>query len=280
MKKLSISPAFLLLLVVLLSILLIWIYQSCVPLKTTVSFTNTDCEQSLIETDGFICDSISSWNERKNIFRAQNKENIIRHPDTYFFLTNWEPTFHCSHARRIGARGDGGKWVCDPYRLKSQEDCLIYSVGSSGDFSFEIEMKKFMPHCEIHAFDKNPYPCPTGVCTFHRVTFGDGTEPKDSKNWLTIVQELNHTNRFIDILKIDIEGGEYAFFSLLLKSKKSVFPRQILVELHPKNVTIIYDFFDQFRNNHYVIFIKENNLLGGPYFFEYGFLKLNPLFFY
>ncbi|CAF2922543.1 unnamed protein product [Rotaria sp. Silwood2] len=204
---------------------------------------------------------------------------MITRPDTFYFLTNWEPNFHCSHARRVGARGDGGKWVCDPYRLKSRHDCLIYSIGSSGDFSFEIEMKKIIPHCEIHAFDQNSYVCPMNTCKFHQVTFGDGIQPNGSKNWPTVVGALNHTNRLIDILKIDIEGGEYSFFPLLLNSSRSSLPRQILIEIHPISVSIIHDFFNRMRNNNYVIFSKENNLLGGPYFFEYAFLKLNSRFF-
>ena len=271
---------FALLLLFSLLFLFIWTYQPCLKSITKSLNDTIDCEQSLIESDGFICESNSLWNERKRIFHPENERNKIRYPDTFYFLTNWEPTFHCSHARRIGARGDGGKWICDPHRLKARTDCLIYSVGSSGDFSFEIEVKKLLPHCEIHAFDKNLYPCPDRVCTFHQITFGDGIQPNNSKNWLTVIQELNHANRIIDILKIDIEGGEYSFFPLLLNSKKPTsHPRQILVEVHPTNVTIIHDFFDRFRDNHYVIFIKEPNLLGGPYFFEYAFLKLNPLFF-
>ncbi|CAF1459438.1 unnamed protein product [Rotaria sordida] len=102
--------------------------------------------------------------------------------------------------------GDGGKWVCDPYRLKSRLDCLVYSVGSNGDFGFEVNMKKTMPHCEIHTFDQNQYSCPNGICIFHQITFGNGIHPPGSKNWTTIIQELNHTQRKIDILKIDIEG--------------------------------------------------------------------------
>ncbi|CAF1037787.1 unnamed protein product [Rotaria sordida] len=105
--------------------------------------------------------------------------------------------------------GDGGKWVCDPYRLKSRLDCLVYSVGSDGDFGFEVDMKKTMPHCEIHTFDQNQYSCPNGICIFHQITFGNGIHPSGSKNWTTIIQELNHTQRKIDILKIDIEDVIY-----------------------------------------------------------------------
>jgi len=277
MKKLSILQVFTLLSAALLFLLFLWTYS--LHSKSNISVISTDCKQSLIESDGFICESTSVWNERRHTFHSQDQENMIRQPDTYFFYANWAPTFHCSNARRIGARGDGGKWVCDPYRLKSRRDCLVYSVGSSGDFSFEIELKKLIPNCEIHAFDKNLYLCPLNICTFHQITFGDGIQPNDSKSWLTIVEELNHTKRLIDILKIDIEGNEYTFFPLLLNSEKKAFPRQILVELHPVNVTIIHDFFNQMRKNHYVITNKEGNLIAGPYFFEYGFLKLNPRFF-
>jgi len=263
--------------VVLFSLLLIWIYQSF--FKSTASPSSIDCKESLLESDGFFCESNFFWNERKRLFHLRDKINLIRNSGEYFFATNWEPTFHCSYPERIGAKGDGGKWICDPCRLKLQHDCLIYSVGSNDDFSFEIEMKKSMPHCEIHTFDKNLYACPTNTCTFHQATFGDGIQPNNSKNWKTILRELNHTNRFIDILKIDIEGNEYTFFSQILNYKKSALPRQIVVELHPKNVTIIHNFFDQMRNHHYVIFMKENNLIAGPYFFEYAFLKLNSRFF-
>ena len=266
-----------LLFIVLFSLLLIWTYQSF--FKPTVSPNIIDCKQSLIESDGFFCEPPVFWNERKRLHRLQDKLNIIRSPSDFFFSTNWKPTFHCSYPARTGAEGDGGKWICDLCRLTLQQDCLIYSVGSNGEFSFETDIKKSKPQCEIHTFDRNLYECPKDICTFHQVTFGDGIKPANSKNWQTILHELNHTNRFIDILKIDIEGTEYTFFPQILNNKKIALPRQILVELHPTNVSIIHDFFDDMRNHHYTIFIKEQNLIAGPYFFEFGFLKLNPRFF-
>ena len=54
-----------------------------------------------------------------------------------FYQDYYEPEFACRHERRVGQRGDGGKWVCDPHRLQAKPDCLVYSVGSEGDASFE-----------------------------------------------------------------------------------------------------------------------------------------------
>ena len=276
-KKLSASRRVSSLFIILFSLLIIWVYQSF--FKSTAFPISSDCKQSLIESDGFFCEPTIFWNERKRLFHLQDKLNVILRPGDYFFARNWQPNFYCSYPQRIGAEVDGGKWVCDPYRLKLQHDCLIYSVGSNGDFSFETELKNFMSHCEIHTFDKNLFQCPTNTCTFHQTTFGDGIKPDNSKNWKTILRELNHTNRFIDILKIDIEGGEYTFFPQLLNSMTNALPRQILVEIHPANITTIHEFFNQMRQHHYVNFMKENNLIAGPFYFEYSFLKLNSRFF-
>ncbi|CAF1466327.1 unnamed protein product [Rotaria sordida] len=179
MTTLSIPVPMQLVVIALLSILSICIYQSCsqstvsksITSQSTVSLNNSSCKQSLVESDGFICEPDYLWNERKYVYHAQDKENMMKRKDPIYFVSNWEPNFYCSHAQRIGAMGDGGKWVCDPYRLKLRPDCLMI--------------------------------------------FGKGIEPNGSRSWLTIVQELNHTNRLIDILKIDIEGGEYSFFPLV-----------------------------------------------------------------
>ncbi|CAM4849154.1 unnamed protein product, partial [Rotaria magnacalcarata] len=125
-----------------ISILFFWNGQSC---SRTPLLFNNDCRLSLIESDNFICESDAFWNERKTVYQTQDKENMMKRSHNIFFLSNWEPNFHCSHARRIGEMGDGGKWVCDLYRLKARPNCLIYSAGSNGDFSFEVHMKKVMP---------------------------------------------------------------------------------------------------------------------------------------
>jgi len=81
----------------------------------------------------------------------------VRKPGT-FYQNNYEPDFVCQHERRIGKLGDGGKWICDPHRISDQEECLVYSVGSNNDFSFEqAVLDKIGHHCEIHTFDFGNY---------------------------------------------------------------------------------------------------------------------------
>lgn len=236
-----------------------------------------NCDLSLKQSDNFICESDSIWNERKHIYKIQDERNMAKRNSSIFFLTNWEPNFHCSHARRVGNMGDGGKWICDIFRLKDHFDCLVYSVGSNGDFSFEVDLKQIMPNCEIHVFDQNFYVCPTKICNFHQAKFGDGSH--GSKTWEMVLEELNHKNQLIDILKIDIEGSEYDFFPQIFTSVQSFGPRQILVEVHPNKGKTIHKFFELLRDNNYVIFNKEPNLLAGADFVEYAFFRLHSDFF-
>ena len=62
-------------------------------------------------------------------------------PGAWLFQNNYEPEFGSRHERRVGRLGDGGKWICDPHRLRptttkvesslqeQPQPCLVYSVG-------------------------------------------------------------------------------------------------------------------------------------------------------
>lgn len=106
-------------------------------------------------------------------------------------------------------------------------------MGSHGDFSFEESVRKRLPHCSIHTVDMKYYACPIGICTFHQAMLGDGRN--GTKSLRQLMNELNQTNTEIDILKIDIEYGEYAFFHSLFSNNainqklQPVYIRQILI---------------------------------------------------
>jgi hypothetical protein len=50
----------------------------------------------------------------------------------------------------VGSTADGGKLICDLGRLRPP--CVIYSLGSQGDYSFERDMLR-LTQCEVHTFD-------------------------------------------------------------------------------------------------------------------------------
>lgn len=270
---------FRILIILIVVICLLYIFQSHIGLSSSFAVLINNCAKSYHESDGLICESNELWNERKILYQIQDKLNLRKLPSSPYFLKNWEPNFHCSHARRIGKMGDGGKWICDLFQLRSRPNCLVYSAGSHGDFSFEMDLKNYLPNCEIHTFDMNLYRCPKNVCVFHKVRLGNGQPASISQSWPMIVENLGHKGRRIDVFKIDVEGGEFQFFPTIFQSSNHSHPQQILVEIHPKTVEGTHSLFELLRKNNYAIFSKDPNIVSRATLFEYAFLKLNSQFF-
>lgn len=203
-----------------------------------------------------------------------------------FWQVHYEPTFSCLDSGRIGNVGEGGKWVCDPYKLTQQvkegRGCLVYSVGSNGDYSFEKSVHDTISDgCEIHTIDMNPWSAyttiaPPAYVKYHEYTVGlPPSTPVSS-----IVRDMGHSNKTIDLFKIDCEGCEWSSFRSWFG--EGVHIRQIQVELHgegTKGVDGVHDFFQFLFDQGYVVFNKEPNTLGcrGDCI-EYSFLKLEPSF--
>ncbi|CAF0815617.1 unnamed protein product [Rotaria sordida] len=277
--------------IILLFSIFILLFLFCNIQRTFSNIINIyDCKLSHIESDDFFCEIDNDWYRRKKLFYLQHNRNRYLNSTYMFFQDNYEPTFSCQFEQRLGINGDGGKWICDVYRLKQLKSCLIYSLGSNGEFSFENEIKHYLPNCDIHTFDMKEFNC-TDMCTFHKVNIGSGFD--GTKTLRMIMSELNHSQRHIDILKIDVEGSEYEFFDNLFNTSDHLSQniRQILVEIHLSTIirqvnnTTVYDFekihhlFDLFHKNHFVIFHKEVNLYNPHQAFEFSFIRLNEKFF-
>jgi hypothetical protein len=146
-------------------------------------------------------------------------------------VNNLQPDFTCPHMDRIGRRGDDPKWVCDPHRLLKRPDCLIYSVGSEGNYEWEDGFVKLLGvnnHCEIHVFDPRDYARPGdhvllniqyhkwGLKSSYDQDYNDhlidsavrGKLPK-TYTFQEIVKKLGHEDRKIDVLKINCEKCEW-----------------------------------------------------------------------
>ena len=151
---------------------------------------------------------------------------------------------NCSKVIRIGSSDDGGKLVCTDSLRK--DNCVIYSLGSNLEFSFEQDAKNKLG-CDIFTFD-----CTVGV-------IANGTIPRDihfypwcvggrdemkviSSNFgytgelgqyfsmETIMKKLSHQR--VDLLKMDIERHEVHVINSL---HGQVIPQQILFETHLHN---------------------------------------------
>jgi len=201
------------------------------------------------------------------------------------------PTIDCDfvHLQRIGndafepsyqhgsGHPDGGKWFCPEHLLSDNQGPLtIFSVGSSGDFSFEESVHRYLsnaPH-KLFTFDcsgnwTNP------MTEFHPWCISNITSVIDGRqyfNFSDMLAKLNLTK--VDLLKIDVEGYEFNFFDTLKSSVRKHLPKQILVETHfatnfPNQqfkekegnfLPIVIDFYTSLMDLGYQIAIREKNI--------------------
>lgn len=270
---------------------------------------------SQIESLGFFEEDDGLWKARKELHHTwmQKLQSASSHLDLEnslidartFWQEHFEPSFHCDLAERIGAVGDGGKWICNPASIRQQVkeggSCLVYSVGSNGQFDFEVAvLRDISPDCEIHIFDPAPpgtvaesYPADRTdempkQAKYHQIALGvDGADlglGVPTKSISTIVKELGHEGRWIDIFKIDCEGCEWDVYNDF--TKDGVMIRQIQSELHQNHATRptrnfsqqVEPLFTSLFNAGFVMFNKEANLFSSGYCIEFSFLKLDPSF--
>lgn len=160
---------------------------------------------------------------------------------------------------RISLGSDGARWCVCPDGLEPSS--IVYSIGVGEDISFDLELIRRFGVC-VHAFDPTPHSIEWlakqqvpeelmfhafGVADFDgHAKFLPPVNPAHVSHTLverqtpwpaievpvrrltSILRDLGHER--IDLLKMDIEGAEYAVLKDLLDSRIQV--RQLLVEFH------------------------------------------------
>lgn len=200
-----------------------------------------------------------------------------------WYQENAEPAYTCLLQERIGPPGEGGKWVCNPDKLRRSKRCIVYSVGSRNDFRFEEAiLRNVSSACEVHVFDHtvtNPTNIPQGM-EFHPWGLAAQSDPSNSMFTLhDMLEKLDHVGKKIDIFKIDCDGCEWTTYPDWLDSKNGVLIDEILVEVHsgtsePKDNPIARQFMQKLYDHNFLIFHKEPNVQyfrKGELCVEYGF---------
>uniref|UniRef100_A0AC35GB76 Methyltransferase domain-containing protein n=1 Tax=Panagrolaimus sp. PS1159 TaxID=55785 RepID=A0AC35GB76_9BILA len=171
------------------------------------------------------------------------------------------PEVFCKDLIRIGRVGDGGKWICNPTAMLNWPKCNIYSLGTYNDPSFEEDFQTFLSNkCKLRCVDKDEQNPDTikriedvnGV--FKKAFIGSKTNA--SENMLKFSNLLSEfRDRRIDILKIDIEGGEFDIIDELV----SVPMCQILIEVHGKTAEQTLELLQALSKNGFYLFSYEVN---------------------
>lgn len=190
---------------------------------------------------------LQSWNRK----RAQRLDYIRSNRQTTdverFMFDALEPEWDCEVQDRIGRPfGDGGKFVCGfNAAVAANAACLVYSVGSNYDASFEQDVRS-RSACEIHTFD------PTMNITdmdsvsrdykfrVHGVGLGckhEACKLGTVEPLSAIMATLGHAQKTLTILKVDCEGREYDAFDLIFADCAAgrVTIDQLQIELHTQD---------------------------------------------
>lgn len=188
-----------------------------------------------------------------------------------WFQRNLEPSIRCPLDVRIGAVGDGGKFVCDPDQLITKGNCTIISVGSSNEYSFEAGLEPY--GCAIHTFDPTVIPDGRKPAHVQFHSLGLGTTPETS-----LAQLIKLTSsRNIDILKVDCEGCEWDVLlddSALSALRAHV--TQFLIEFHWKGVPTMEAVGNRLLDAGFRVFSKEANIaFSDGSCIEYSFLNIH-----
>lgn len=226
------------------------------------------------------------WKRKKNTHAQYVRERDAHHSKINFTTVNptnaydyFEPEWNCEDEVRLGqhvvSSGDGPKFVCGVSVLASTEGCIVYSIGSNYDFSFEYAVNRIAPQCEIHTFD--------GTLNLTNRALPEGLEGKKIHfhNWNIVsdcrseelakfnspshcvaesLRRLGHHESTITWLKIDCEGCEYTVMAEFAES--SVRIDQIMIEIHGTNALMIERLFSSLHNAGMMIFHKERNHIG------------------
>ncbi|KAL4226915.1 Methyltransferase-like protein 24 [Mactra antiquata] len=154
----------------------------------------------------------------------------------------------CRNQQRLGLITDGGKEVCFDESYRPRNPCLVYSFGSHNQFDFEVDVHRHLG-CEVHTFDPSMKKVGKRIntfTTFHSYGLGardfyDTRKKWNMKRLTSIIKELGHSERYIDILKIDIEGDEWCALPDIIQSAELFRVRQLCIEVHFGRNKICYN---------------------------------------
>jgi len=203
----------------------------------------------------------------------------LQTPDrTYAVFQPFEPLLSCERVDRVGRLGDGGKYVCNG-DLLARRPCVVYSFGGSDDLSFELEMNASFG-CTTRTFDPTPglaermQPQLKPGMTYHAVGLGPTTlDPSASDPYALRMGEVTVRTRslssiagelgdsHVDLLKIDIEGGEWSALPQLLNDPgfERLGVQQMQIEFHWARLSEAAPVFAALLRRGYAVFAREVN---------------------
>ncbi|XP_065557031.1 probable methyltransferase-like protein 24 isoform X1 [Artemia franciscana] len=148
---------------------------------------------------------------------------------------------------------DGNYTLCmDPGVAPNQKSCLVYSFGIANNWSFDEDAEKY--GCEVYSFDPSIGQKPhmhSAKVHFYDYGLSNVDTDQGPNGWRmrrleSLMTELGHSDRIIDVLKIDIEDSEHDVIPEIVSSGIIKKVKQIVWEIHNFKQLPVAKFFETF----------------------------------
>ncbi|XP_046332834.1 probable methyltransferase-like protein 24 isoform X1 [Haliotis rufescens] len=171
----------------------------------------------------------------KGVLEKLNSSTLYKIYHSYLDNIN----YLCHRRLRMGKVGDGGWEVCDDEDFRPITPCLVYSFGINHDFSFDDDIAKnyrcqvlsFDPSMKVKSHKRSPrvHFYKLGIAGSDKVVMKKGWELRSLSSFK---RQFKHTERIIDVLKMDVEGAEWSALPQMVSSGQLSRVRQLFVEFH------------------------------------------------
>ena len=143
----------------------------------------------------------------------------------------------CQQNTRMGFIKDGGWNICHDPEYRPVQPCLVYSFGIHNDFTFDDEISRVYG-CQVFSFDpsmrKGDHKHSNKVW-FKNMGISGKNYQKGKWKLRTvdfIRDMLRHTDKVIDVFKMDVEASEWPALIQMLESDTLTHIGQLMVEFH------------------------------------------------
>jgi len=246
------------------------------------------------------------WEHRRDV--ARNHKDWLsgrnRQLASIYFIENYFPFFTCSITRRFS---DRVREICGPKRIiqvatEQKRKCLVYSFDYQNFYQWEVDLNTLVNReCEIHIFhplqkpmeqfkDLNIHVHPWFLSGTRDALQSSSAEDSDrlldkvltdgqSKSLLETMTKLGHSDRILDVLRVDCAGCEFHVY----KEWLDVDIRQLLVTTYNAPKLLVTQFFSDIQLHGYASYSKEPDI--HPSYknkkilkIYWGMIKLKPSF--
>ena len=197
--------------------------------------------------------------------------NSFHRPTHALWVDPFRDFYRCpATVEKVGKMSDGGKWLCGVDTYLQRPGCVIYSLGSNGDTSFE-EAVINRTTCSVWTFDPTLNEVATAkVKAVPGLNFAAvGVSHEDGELQLrgkarpvrtlaNLMKERGHT--WIDVLKMDVEGAEWPVLKSFIQTGTRLPVTQAQIEFHVRDPQDAIETMDGLLGLGMRVFhVEENN---------------------